>query len=324
MDAWKKEHEEVVSLGGLHVIGTERHESRRIDNQLRGRSGRQGDPGSSQFYISADDDLMRIFGGERMKAWLGAMGLPEDEPIEHKFLSKAIESSQKRVEGFNFDMRKRLVQYDDVLTRHREVIYKRRFKILLAAHEAGRNPEAANAGLDELEEMVDQVIKDEARRLTGLHAAGYVSEWNLDQLARDVSAMIGLNESDRAELLKELGSYQSDAAIEDRVTKLLLSVIEHKKKEFGSMYGHVLRTIYLRTIDMLWVEHLTVMQELRTGIGLRGYAQTDPLVAYKAEGYRLFQNLLTAIDHQTVRSVMRVERIIVNPEAQLGQATKSA
>jgi preprotein translocase subunit SecA len=327
---WEKEHEEVLALGGLHVIGTERHESRRIDNQLRGRSGRQGDPGSSQFYLSSEDDLMRIFGGDRLKNWLNAMGLPDDEPIEHSFLTRAIASAQKRVEGLNFDMRKRVVQYDDVLNRHREVIYKRRYRILRAASEAAKagqvpdgkekDPEGAVAeeavaagasgGLAELEEMVERVIQAEARRLVGLYASGYHTEWNLGQLARETAALLGLGEPDRVKLEDELGQYQSNTGLEGRLTSLFQAAYRHKQNEFGPMFGYVLRSVYLRMIDMLWVEHLTVMQELRTGIGLRTYAQTDPLVAYKAEGYRLFQNLLSAIDTQTVRTIFRVERVV--------------
>lgn len=300
---WQLDHEEILKLGGLHVLGTERHESRRIDNQLRGRAGRQGDPGSSQFYISADDDLMRIFGGERIKGWLEMMGVPDDEPIEHNFLSKAIESSQKRVEGFNFDVRKRLVQFDDVMNRHREVIYRRRYKSLVKSDE--QNVELSA----EMEESLLSTIREEARHLVGVHASGYATEWNIDQLVKDLHSLIGLSDEDREKLNTELKQYSSDAGLEERITKLLLSVYEYKKKEFGGMFPLVVRSIYLQSIDLLWMEHLNMMQELRTGIGLRGYAQTDPLIAYKSEGYRLFQQLLLAIDSQTMRAIFRVERV---------------
>lgn len=310
---WEKAHDEVLELGGLHVLGTERHESRRIDNQLRGRAGRQGDPGSSQFYVSTEDDLMRIFGGERFKNWMTAMGVPDDEPLEHKMISRSLESAQKRVEGHNFDMRKRVTQFDDVLSRHREVIYRRRRKALLS-----------ESDLTELEESVSNAIRTEARHLVGLHASGYHTEWNLERLTRDIAAQVGLTESERITMLDQLGAHQSDAAIEQEVTHVFETAYNLKKEMLAADYPVALRSIYLQTIDMLWVEHLNVMQELRTGIGLRGYAQVDPLVAYKAEGFRLFQNLVAAIDLQTSRMMLRVQRVEQNetpaPEAgELGQ-----
>lgn len=303
-EKWDTSHQEVLDLGGLHVVGTERHESRRIDNQLRGRAGRQGDPGSSQFYISTEDDLMRIFGGDRMKNTMERLGIHDDEAIENKMLSGFIEAAQKRVEGHNFDTRKRLVQYDDVLTRHREVIYKRRRKALLA--------EENN---EEVEAMVLGTMANEARHMAGLHAAGYVTEWNLDQLCQDLQTLLGLSEESAENLKKQLGEFQSDAAVEERIRTLFEEIYEAKKAEFGPAFFSVLRSVYLNSIDMLWVEHLNTMQELRTGIGLRGYAQTDPLVAYKSEGYRLFQQLLQAIDSQTMRTIFRVERVEQQPVA---------
>jgi preprotein translocase subunit SecA len=297
-EQWEKDHQEVLDLGGLHVIGTERHESRRIDNQLRGRAGRQGDNGSSQFYISTEDDLMRIFGGERMKRLLDAMGLHDDEAIEHKMISRTIESAQKKVEGHNFDMRKRVVQFDDVMTRHREVIYKRRRKALMLE---GENPE--------IEDTVGRSIAGEARRLAGMHAAGYRSDWNLEQLVKDVQTLLGLADESAEVLKKTLSEFQSDAAVEQRLEQLFKEVYDSKKVEFGEMFPLVLRSIYLSTIDMLWVEHLNTMTELRHGIGLQGYAQNDPLVAYKSQGYNLFQRLLMAIDSQTMRSIFRVEKV---------------
>jgi preprotein translocase subunit SecA len=299
MAAWQLAHDEVLELGGLHVLGTERHESRRIDNQLRGRAGRQGDPGSSQFYVSIDDDLMRIFGGERLKSIFSVMGGPADEAIEHNMLSKAIASAQTRVEGHNFDMRKRVLQYDDVLNRHREVIYGRRRKILM-------NPE----DISEVEVLVEETRNMEARHLVGLHASGHHSEWNLEQLVRDVTTLLGLPDADQKTLFNELKEYHSDAAVETRIKDVLHNVYLRKQKEFENAFPLVLRSVYLRTIDMLWIEHLNTMTELRTGIGLQGYAQNDPLVAYKADGYRLFQQLIQAINIQTLRTILRVEKIV--------------
>jgi preprotein translocase subunit SecA len=297
-EEWQIEHDEVVNLGGLYVVGTERHESRRIDNQLRGRSGRQGDPGMSQFYISTEDDLMRIFGGERMQQWLGAMGMSEDEAIEHKMISRTIESAQKKVEGHNFDQRKRLVEYDDVMNRHREVIYRRRRKAM-----------ELEKGITDIEDMVDRTIHEEARRLVGIHASGYKEGWNTEQLLKDVVTMLGLNDQDKEVLAQDFASFQSDSAVETRLTEVFQTAYAAKQAEFGAMFKPVLQSVYLRNIDMLWVEHLNTMQELRTGIGLQGYAQNDPLVAYKAQGYKLFQRLLTAIDEQTVRTIFRVEKV---------------
>jgi preprotein translocase subunit SecA len=295
---WTTDHDTVVGLGGLHVIGTERHESRRIDNQLRGRAGRQGDPGSSQFYISTDDDLMRIFGGERMKGLLGSMGVKGDEAVEHKMLNRAIESAQKRVEGHNFDTRKRLIQFDDVLTRHREVIYKRRRKALTAQEDA-----------TDIEENLHEAMAHESRHLAGLHAAGSSSEWNLEQLTRDVATMVGLDETTRAAMQNDMAQYHSDAAVEEIVRTTLTEALAAKKAGFGALYLPVLRSMYLSTIDMLWVEHLSTLQELRTGVSLRQYAQADPLVVYTNEGYRLFQQLVLAIDLQTARTILRIEKV---------------
>ncbi len=300
--AWKEAHDDVLKLGGLHVLGTERHESRRIDNQLRGRAGRQGDPGSSQFYVSTEDDLMRIFGGDRFKNWMTAMGVPDDEPLEHKMISRSLESAQKRVEGHNFDMRKRVTQFDDVLSRHREVIYRRRRKALVQ-----------HSDITELEEAVANSLRIEARHLTGLHASGYHTEWDLERLTRDIAAQVGLAESERIGLLDQLTKHQSDSAVETEVTHIFETAYNLKRELLAADYTVAVRSVYLQTIDMLWVEHLNVMQELRTGIGLRGYAQVDPLVAYKAEGFRLFQNLVAAIDMQTARVLLRLQRVEHEP-----------
>jgi preprotein translocase subunit SecA len=294
---WETDHNLVTEAGGLHVIGTERHESRRIDNQLRGRAGRQGDPGSSQFYISTEDDLMRIFGGDRMKNLFGAMGV-QDSAVEHKMLNRAIESAQKRVEGHNFDTRKRLIQFDDVLTRHREVIYKRRRKALTNAED-----------ISDIEGTLREALEHEARHLTGLHASGSSSEWNLEQLTRDLGTLIGLDDAKRTSLQQELAQYHNDAAVEQIVREELEKAFEAKKQAFQNLYTPVTRSIYLSTIDMLWVEHLSTLQELRTGVFLRQYAQVDPLVVYTNEGYRLFQQLVLAIDLQTVKTLLRIERI---------------
>ena len=302
-ESWQKEHDEVVQTGGLHVIGTERHESRRIDNQLRGRAGRQGDPGSSQFYISTDDDLMRIFGGDRMKGMLAALGQPEDEAIEHKMISRTIESAQKRVEGFNFDQRKRVVQFDDVMNRHREVIYARRRKTLLDSQQ--------NVAEGEIIDMVITGLEAEARHLVGLHASGYHTEWNLEQLCKDVAVFLNLPDKVRDELHRELEEYQSDSGVEERLKQLFLAAYEQQASRFGAVFPNAVRAVYLNSVDVLWKDHLNAMSDLRTGVGLQSYAQSDPLVVYKSEGYRLFQYLLKAVEDQTLRVLFRVEPMLI-------------
>jgi preprotein translocase subunit SecA len=313
-EKWEVEHEAVISLGGLHVLGTERHESRRIDNQLRGRAGRQGDPGSSQFFVSTEDDLMRIFGGERLQGMLQTMGVADDEAIQHKMISRSLESAQKRVEGHNFDIRKRVTQFDDVLARQRDAIYGRRRRALLGTGDA-----------PELRQVLDAVVQDDARRLVGLHASGDATEWNLERLTRDVAAQLGLVESERIAMRDHLVAFQSDMAVEQYLVSVYRTAIEVQEEKIGSeLFPSLLRTLYLQTIDALWVEHLTVMNELRTGIGLRGYAQTDPLIAYTQEGFRLFQDLVRAIDTTTARNMLRIERVEEAPAAEAPVITEGS
>lgn len=245
--AIKIDRGKVIEAGGLFVLGTERHESRRIDNQLRGRSGRQGDPGESQFYISMEDDLMRIFGGERLKNMMGRLGLPEDQPIEHKLISRSIESAQRRVEGHNFDIRKHLVEYDDVMNKQREVLYSRRRKILDI----------------------------------------------------NVSTDSSFHEETIAKLSKEeLEEYKK------RTSKVPLPALFNIEKR-----------VSLSIIDQLWVEHLNTMDQLRDSIGLRGYAQVDPLIAYKEESFSLFQRLLHTIDDESINLLLKIDFEGIVPQA---------
>ncbi len=246
MPADQEEAKKVRELGGLHVVGTERHESRRIDNQLRGRAGRQGDPGSSVFYVSMEDDLMRIFGGDRMKAIMERLGVPDEEAIQHKMVSGSLEQAQKRVEGHNFDIRKHLVEYDDVMNKHRQIIYQKRREIMF---------------YDSTKE-----------------------NW----LHEDVQEMLADDEA---------------------------AIYQKKLEQFGEPAMKQLeRAVYLQVIDMFWIDHLNAMQELREGIGLRGYGQHDPLVEYKHESYGLFQRLRQAIDDEVVSILLRAELAKVEPE----------
>jgi preprotein translocase subunit SecA len=254
---WQKEHEATKQAGGLYVIGTERHESRRIDNQLRGRSGRQGDPGMTRFYISMEDDLMRIFGGDRLKNMMDKLGLPEDQPIQHQLITRSIESAQKRVEGHNFDIRKHVVEYDDVMNKHREVIYRKRKKILTLGEptEEGKNPFETETWLHQ---ELTNLMHDEER-----------------------------------------------TKYEEKTTQYGLPIVQQAE-----------RFIYLRTIDQYWIEHLNQMEELRTGIHLRGYGQVDPLVEYKREAYGLFERLLAAIEAEVVQNLLRMEITNQPPQPQ--------
>ena len=294
---WQKKHNKVVELGGLHIIGTERHEARRIDNQLRGRCGRQGDPGGSRFYVSLEDDILRRFGGDRIKGFMEWAGLDEDTPIENVLVNKAIGDVQKRVEGYHFDMRKHLVEYDDVINKHREVIYSERKKILSGADLKANILEMVK---QEIEGMVSSHISDER----GV-------DWNLEGLIADVATIVPLPPALNADAISQLKQKQ----IEDKLTSLAETLYEEREKQLGSDNMRVLeRLVMLRTIDNLWIEHLTMMEDMRQGIGLMAVGQRDPLVAYKREGHNQFQNLLSTIQHDVAHTIYHVS--IVKKEAQ--------
>ncbi|MBI5465778.1 MAG: preprotein translocase subunit SecA [Candidatus Kerfeldbacteria bacterium] len=305
----------VKSVGGLHVVGTERHESRRIDNQLRGRSGRQGDHGSSQFYVSLEDDLMRIFGGDKVKGLMERLGLPDDVPIENSMVSKSIESAQKKVEGNNFDIRKHLVEYDDVLNKQRESIYNRRRDILQAAEKDPASLKTQVLG------MVEQEIAEVVAFHTGLDDE---SKWNLEEIYEVVHSMFPVSPGLRkklSEMETQAGDASADAKARDKIIRYLtgLSREAYDKLEkeliksaqtIGAVQAEnimrdVEKILLLRSIDTLWIQHLTAMDHLRGGIGLQGYGQRDPLVEYKREGYRMFKELLAQIQDQVVYNVYK-------------------
>jgi len=300
----KAEQEEVIALGGLHVIGTERHESRRIDNQLRGRAGRQGDPGSSRFYVSTEDDLMRVFGGDRMKNAMRMLKVPEDMPIESSMISKSVESAQKRVEGNNFDTRKHLVEYDDVINKHREAIYQRRREILEIAEGVG------NHGDRQLADIVKEIINEELNQIISFHCLGEPKDWNLQEVAESVTAIFPLNEEQTEKIL----AFHNNSGHEGSAA-LLSELQDWAAKKYGNLkeslegaginFIEVEKGILLRSIDQLWVEHLETMDYLRGSIGLRGYGQRDPLVEYKKEAYRLFRELNELIRRQVVYSIYK-------------------
>lgn len=294
----KKEAEKVIELGGLHIIGTERHEARRIDNQLRGRAGRQGDPGSSQFFVSTEDDLMRVFAADRIAGVMESLNLPEDQPIGHSMISRALESAQKKVEGQNFDVRKHLLEYDDVVNKHRETIYRRRRKILEAATDNKRDEK----GIPVLKKMVLEYIDKEIEQIIRLHTEAQ-AEQNLEEIVKVINTIFPLDE----EAKKEISKTKNPDYLIKFLRKKAHEIYELKEKEAGYDDMRLLeKLVLLRTIDSLWTEHLEALDALKEGIGLRGYGQRDPLVEFKSESFNLFQKLLAGIQSGVVDNIYKV------------------
>ena len=317
----KAEREEVKNLGGLFILGTERHESRRIDNQLRGRAGRQGDPGGSRFYLSLEDDLMRVFGGDRITNLMETMGMKEDEVIEHSLLSRAIENAQKRVEGHNFDTRKNLLEYDDVMNQQRKTIYGLRRQVLAAG--AGvplvefiedtktklKSRSEKTITWKDFRELVLDAVEDSIVGLTETYAASKnPAAWNVTALATEVKAIFNQDMT-----------FQQDGKVEDlqeqiyqRAEKLFVD----REKEYGDDWYRFCQLRYLATIDQLWKDHLLAMDHLRQGIGLRGYGQKDPKIEYKKEGYEGFIRMLGQIKSTFVSQIMRAQPRDANADAE--------
>ncbi len=280
----------VAQVGGLHIVGTERHESRRIDNQLRGRAGRQGDPGSSRFFISLEDELMRRFANERVGGLMERLGMEDDQPIEHKLISRSIESAQTKVEGHNFDRRKHVVEYDDVMNRHREVIYADRRMIV-----AGEDMHEKITSL--IEEEIEGIVDAQSdEKSGGIDLEGVLQAYDAVIPNRKVTVE-DLDGVDAIELVERL---QSDA---------LVSLAEVAAKFPDGSMGHIERRVLLMVIDKLWVDHLTAMDDLRQGVGLQAYGQKDPLVVYKTEGYRMFHQLQHNLRHDVVRAIYRAQPV---------------
>ncbi len=283
----------VAELGGLHILGTERHESRRIDNQLRGRSGRQGDNGSSRFYLSLEDDLLRIFGAERISSIMDTIGIEEGQPIEHKYISKAIENAQKRVEGQNFDIRKHLLDYDDVMNNQRKVIYEQRKKVL-----RGDNLWA------DVEEMIDEIAGDLVEEFAGDKKRS--DAWNLsgleDAAFKQFNLRLGVAGAKELSQPEEVRQY---------VSEKVRQYLRDKEKEFGpELTSYLMKVIMLQAIDTHWKEHLLAMDHLREGIGLRGYGQKDPVREYQREGYGMFMEMISRIKMDTIEKLclVRIQR----------------
>ena len=285
------EKEEVITLGGLHVLGTERHESRRIDNQLRGRAGRQGDPGSSRFYLSLQDDLLRIFGAERIAGVMDRLGVEEDQPIEHSLVTRAIENAQGRVEGHNFEIRKHLLEFDDVMNQQRNVVYSQRREIL----EGGRLKEMV---LDMIEEVGEEIVAEHT------DAKRYPDEWNLQGLQEAFQQSFSFALEIGTETLE--GMKQED--LQSFVIEKSRAYYEEKEKAFGEdVMRDLERFLLLQTLDSLWKDHLLNIDHLKEGIGLRGYAQKNPLMEYKREGYELFIDMLAGVRVDAVRKLFAVQ-----------------
>jgi preprotein translocase subunit SecA len=286
-----RDREKVIAEGGLYVLGTERHEARRIDNQLRGRSGRQGDPGESRFYLSLEDDLMRRFGGERVKSFMKWADMPEDMPIEHGMITKSIEQAQVRVEAHNFDIRKRVLEYDDVVNKQRETIYSQRRKILSSAPH-------------ELREQIQRLITEQIQRVVADMLAGDPVDWDLEELHRAVLNIYPVPADITPQALAALGDAE---AIELMLVKGALRAYQTRVERFGEEWmAGAERYVMLNAVDSLWQRHLTDLDVLREGIGLMGYGGRDPLVEYKRQSYEMWQALQEEIKAKVVHDIFRV------------------
>ena len=289
-----REKELVIKAGGLKIIGTERHESRRIDNQLRGRSGRQGDPGESRFYISLEDDLMRLFGSERMMRMVEMLGLEENQPIEAKMLSNAIESAQKRIEGINFQRRKSVLQYDDVMNTQREVIYGERYKVL-----NGENLKS------NILNMIDAV----SRNIVDMYCSDDVpaDDWDLAGMiayAEDILLPKGYLKLESI----DLETVRTDE-LKEMIRQKACELYEQKEAEFGEeLMRELERRVLLRVVDEKWMDHIDAMDQLKYGIGLRAYGQKDPVVEYKREGFDMFEEMIRSIQRDTVKMLFHIKK----------------
>ena len=284
--------EAVINAGGLYVLGTERHESRRIDNQLRGRSGRQGDIGKTKFYLCMEDDLMRIFGSDKIKNLLSKLGLKDGESITHPWISKSIEKAQQKVEGRNYETRKTLLKFDDVMNEQRKIIYEQRRYIMSTPN---------------LSEFVQEQIEEVANRLiqSRIPESSMLEEWDLNGLAKDVHYNLGLNLEPQTVLSIENVSYDY---LKNKIYEDALKIFEEKQKQFGQeRFEDALKHILMMTLDTIWKDHLYLLDHLRTGIGLRAYAQKDPLNEYKMEAFQMFKHLMDEFSQQSVQRILHVQ-----------------
>lgn len=281
----KDEAEKVRESGGLFVVGTERHEARRIDDQLRGRAGRQGDQGTTQFFVSLEDDLMRVFGGERVKKMMGTFGVPEDEPLASKLVSKSIESAQEKIEGFHFDARKHVLDYDNVLSKQRTAVYTDRKKLLLADN-------------DTAEEHVDMLVEEYIHNIVEEHTEGVIDNWRRKELAELFRALTG------RDITNDIIALTEQKEIEDRLHKEVEQLL-HEERARGSAFAIEAKTLYIQVIDHLWQDHLEAMEYTRNSVRLRAYGQHDPLVEYKNEAINLFRTFNAHVRDLFVRNIFK-------------------
>src|SRR5437588_2983350 len=286
----ERDADRVRLLGGLHVLGTERHEARRIDNQLRGRAGRQGDPGSSRFFVSLEDELMRRFGGASIAGLMDKLGLEEDVPLEHPWVSRAIENAQQKVEAYNFDIRKHVVEYDDVLNRQRDVIYGDRDRVLFE---------------ENLKPLIMEWVEQTLVQLTGDALAGDRRDWDLETLRQQVERIFPMPENFSWDEVEHLMDREE---VVDHLMELAEAAYDHKEQELGHDQMRLMERIWmLNVIDRLWIAHLTAIDDLREGIGLRAYGQRDPLIEYKVEAATMFDELQASVRADVVNAIYHLQ-----------------
>jgi len=289
----KEEHDKVVGLAGLHIMGTERHESRRIDNQLRGRSGRQGDPGSSRFYISLEDDLMRLFGSDRISSIYDRLGIEEGQDIQHPLISRAIEVAQKRVEQHNFEIRKHVLEYDNVMNKQREVIYEERKKILM-----GENVR------EHIYEIIEEVLDDAI--MTYMNPEVHRADWKYAEFNEWLWAKFNVKIQNAEEMVE---GKDAEGILDYLVETIKAAYLEKENKMPAGLMQHIEKMIMLQVIDTKWKDHLYAMDNLREGIGLRAYGQRDPLVEYQHEGYDMFMAMIESVKHETIEFLFKVHAV---------------
>jgi len=313
LEQWKKEQKEVLAMGGLHVVGTERHESRRIDNQLRGRGGRQGDPGSSRFFVALDDNLMRVFGGEQISSLMTRFNMPENVPLSHSMVNRVIEQIQVKVEGFNFDIRKSLVEFDDIVDKQRGIIYKRRSKILKIVAKAPKK----------LSKEILEILKKEIETIVNIGLDPVTAKPDINKIVMSFCEIVPIDDKvGRGEIRKKISNLS-----QEEITKSLYNIIETGYKNREKLLGELVcrdieKSVSLYTLDNLWVDHLTALEDLKEGVRLRGYGQRDPLVEYRNESFAIFQKLLTDIDYHLARRIFRV-KVENKPESEIGQGVET-
>ncbi len=308
--------EGVEALGGLCILGTERHEARRIDNQLRGRSGRQGESGETRFFVSMEDFLMRVFGSDKMKAVMDKLGVEEDMPIENPLISKSIEGAQKKIEGYNFDYRKHTLDYDDVMNKQRESIYKRRREILKISKVLEENNKEINKDnypeLLELKNKILEMFESYAENIVSVHSAEERHNWDIKGVVEAITKVVFVDGGLEEKLKEIVNSERSNEEVRGLATEMIFKILSDAYNERENEIGYstarqIEKMVLLRSIDILWMDHLDSMDGLKDGIGLQGYGQRDPLVEYKKESYRMFQSLLGSIEENVVHSIFKIQ-----------------